>query len=157
MRQYIRQITNDNFVYPNNNVKEYDVEIVHEIEDFSVSGSVVNLSATTITSTGITFNLDYVWLRNNAEVFIKNNGNLSILSVHMLAPSQSYFRPWRIIQTQETATTNINTLSALSTFTVFPSQLGIANFTTGTYYFEIRFIGHRAVFPVCYNLQITVP
>jgi hypothetical protein len=156
MKQYIRQITNQNFVYPNYVAKEYDVDIIHELNEYSVSGYVTNISATTISSTGITFNLSYTWIKNNTEVFIKNSGRLSILSVHLLAPGQNYYKAWRIVQTQDTATTNINSLTASTSFTVTPSMLGLTVFTTGTYSFEVRFIGHRSIFPVCYDLNVTI-
>ena len=156
MKQYIRQITNQNFVYPNYVAKEYDVDIIHPINDFSISGYVTNISATTISSTGITFNLNYTWVRNNSEVFIKNSGRLSILSVHLLAPGQNYYKAWRIVQTQDSASTNISSLTASTSFTVTPSMLGLTVFTTGTYSFEVRFIGHTSIFPVCYDLNVTI-
>ena len=47
-RKYISQVNNQNFVFPNNEVSEYDVEIIHDVNDNCVSGSVINFSATTI-------------------------------------------------------------------------------------------------------------
>jgi len=48
--KYIKQIINQDFVYPNNEVSEYDQEIVHDLNENSVSGTVVTLTATTASS-----------------------------------------------------------------------------------------------------------
>ena len=69
-RKYIGQRTSRNFVYPNNNLEEYDIEIVHDINNNSVSGTTTSITASSISSTGITFSFDYTWAQNSAEPFL---------------------------------------------------------------------------------------
>jgi hypothetical protein len=158
-RKYIKQIINQNFIFPNDDVSEYDVEIVHDINNNSVSGTVANLTATTVSSTSITFRYDWTWAKNNAEPYIMNSGKISLLSVHMLANGQNYFKPWRVVDDVSNSTTGSTTYSATNrSFTVTASQMGLTSFTNGVYYFEFRFIGHRAIFPVCAQFTVsTVP
>jgi hypothetical protein len=68
-RKYIKQRTSSNFVYPNNSLEEYDVEIVHDINNNSVSGTTTAISGSSISSSGITFSFNYTWAQNNAELF----------------------------------------------------------------------------------------
>ena len=157
-RKYIRQQIIQDFVYPNNEVSQYDVDdIVQDINNNSVDGTVNSFSASTFNSTGLTVNYNFTWNLNSAEPWIKNSGVLSLWSVHMLAPNQDYYRPWRLVTnlsiTGITSTTSTNS----GTFTVTPSQLGLVSFPSGIYYFEVRFIGHRSVYPVCVNLDLTLP
>jgi len=155
-RKYIKQIINENFIYPNDNVAEYDVEIVHDINNNCVSGTVTNFSATTVTSTGITFTHNTTWALNNAEPFIRNSNLLAIYSIHCIVPGQSYYKPWRLVQSRGNGNISATTFSETgSTFTITPSQMGVTSFTNGTYYFEMRFIGHRCIFPVCLQLTIS--
>jgi hypothetical protein len=156
-KKYIGELLSYDFVYPNNTVSEYDLEIVHDINNNSVSGTVNSFSATTISSTGITFSLGYTWNLNNAEPWIRNSNTLGILSVNMLAPGQKYYKPWRVATSR--SNTNVNLTSNTETFSFFvsPSQMGISSFPNGVYYFEIRFIGHRAIYPVCATLNLVAP
>ena len=66
-RKFIGQQSDINYVYPNNVVNQYDVEIVHDINDNCVSGTVTNFSATTFTSTGMTLSFTYNWSLNGAK------------------------------------------------------------------------------------------
>lgn len=156
-RKYIRQVINENFVYPNNEVYEYDIEVVQDINNNSVSGSVISFSATTVTSSSISFSLSYSWSRNNAETFINSSGEMALYSVHMLAPGQDYYKPWRLVNAGSTSNLTGTTITGTSNFSVTASSLEIPAFSTGTYYFEVRFIGHRAIYPVCVNLSINPP
>ena len=154
-RKYIRQIINQDFVYPNNEISEYDVEIVHDINDNCVSGTVNSFSATTVTSTGITFSVNYTWNLNGAEPFIRNSNVLSLMSIHMLAPGQNYYKPWRVILSQSTSIISSTTFTGGGTFTITPANVGLTSFGNGPYYFEFRFIGHRCISPVCVTLNLT--
>jgi hypothetical protein len=156
-RKYIKQINDLDFVYPNSRLAEYDVEIVHDINNNSVSGTVVSLSATTATSTGMTFSLNYTWSLNGAEPFIRNSNVLSLLSVHMLAPGQNYYKPWRVAANLTSANLNLTSTGTTTTFSVTAANMGVASFVPGTYYFEVRFIGHRSIYPVCITQSISVP
>jgi hypothetical protein len=157
-RKYIKQINDLDFVYPNNKLAEYDVEIVHDINENSVSGTVVSLSATTASSTGITFSISTTWSLNNAEPFIRNSNLLSIYSVHMLAPGQNYYKPWRVVHSRGSSSITATTFSETgATFTVSPALAGVSSFVPGTYYFEVRFIGHRSIYPVCVTRTLSVP
>jgi hypothetical protein len=157
-RKYIRQQIIQDFVYPNNEVSQYDVDnIVHNINDNSVSGTVASFSATTITSTGITFSLNYTWNLNGAERWIRSSNELGILSVHMLAPGQEYYKPWRLIQSRSITNLTATTFTETTTFTATASQMGLTSLPNGTYYFEVRFIGHRSIYPICLSLNLSVP
>jgi hypothetical protein len=154
-RKYIKQVDNDNFVYPNNNLAEYDIEIIHDINNNSVTGSVVNFSATTVSSSSITFSFGYTWTKNGAEPFILNNGHLSLVSVHCFVNGQQYYKPWNLVYEINTSDPNATSVTGVETFTITPGQFGLSSFTDGIYYFEFRFIGHRAVYPVCASLNVT--
>ena len=156
-RKYVGQITSTNFVVPNNTLTEYDVEIGQDIIDNGVSGTVSNFVVSgTARTTGITFTHDWTWARNNADVFISATGNIHLLSVHMLAGGQTYYKPWRCVDIITSGTTGSSTYSGSNTVTVTPSMMGLASFSSGTYYFEIRMIGLKSIYPICQTLSITV-
>jgi hypothetical protein len=94
------------------------------------------------------------WVKNGAEVFIADDGNLNLWSVHVMGPTQEYFSPFRMVDYQSTGNTSASTVNKSGTFTFVPSDLGLGSFTNGVYNFEIRFIGHKSILPVCYQLTI---
>lgn len=155
MRKFIKQINSYNFVYPNNTIAEYGDEIIHDLKENSVSGTVTNFTGTTISSTGLTFSFDYIWALNDAEPWINNAGELYLFSVHMMEPSKVYFKPWRLIDEKYLITTGSTTSSGSYTFSVTPGQMGISAFSNGDYYFEIRMIGHRAIQPLCQTYTVS--
>ena len=158
MSRYIPQIDNQNFVYPNYDLAEYDVDIIHVPNDNSVTGVVTSFSATSISSTVITVRSTTTWTRNGAEGFIRNNGALQIYSLHAMVPGQYFYKPWLMIDNVGTLTTGSTTFTTTNRVATFqPSQFGLTTFTSGTYYFEFRFIGATAIYPVCQSLSITVP
>lgn len=152
--KYIKQIINQDFVYPNNEVSEYDAQIVHDINENSVSGSVISLSFVSGSTSGLTFALNASWAKNNAEPFIKNSA-IGVWSVHMLAPNQNYYKPWRMVSNRTTMPTTLTAYTVNYTFQVTPAQMGLTSFTNGTYYFEVRFIGHRSVYPVSTSVVVS--
>ena len=157
MSKYIPQLNETNFVFPNYEIAEYDVDIIHNINDYSVSGTVTNFVVSgTSASTGITFTYDYTWAKNNAEVFISSSGLIHVLSVHMIAGGQTYYKPWRCVDLVTDIFTGITTKTGSDSFTVTPAQMGLSAFSTGTYYFEIRMIGLKSIYPICQTLSITV-
>ena len=157
MSKYIPQLNETNFVYPNFEIAEYDVDIIHNINNNSVSGTVTNFVVSgTARTTGITFTHDWTWSKNGAETFISSSGQIHLLSVHMLAGGQTYFKPWRCVDIVTSGTTGSTTYSGSNTVTVTPAMMGLTTFSSGTYYFEIRMIGLRSIYPICQTLSITV-
>jgi hypothetical protein len=157
MSKYIPQLNETNFVYPNFEISEYDVDIVHNINNNSVTGTATNFIVSgTATSSSITFTHNYTWSKNGAEPFISNSGQIHLLSVHMLAATQTYFKPWRCVDIVTSGTTTGTTYSGSNTVIVTPAQMGLASFSSGTYYFEIRLIGLKSIYPICQTLSITV-
>ena len=155
-RKYIGQQNVDNFIYPNNTLVQYGIEIIHNINNDSVNGTVTNFTGTTTSSTGLTITFDYSWVLNGADPFINEDGDYNILSVHMLDPTGLYYKPWRLVYGKYASPTTAN--SGTVSVTLIPSQMGISSFTNGTYYFEIRFIGKKSVYPICETLTIsTIP
>lgn len=157
MSKYIPQLNETNFVYPNFELSEYDVDIIHNINNNSVTGTVTNFVVSgTARTTGITFTHDWTWSKNGAEPFISNSGQIHLLSVHMIAAGQTYFKPWRLVDIVTSGTTGSTTYSGSNTVTVTPFMMGLTTFTSGTYYFEIRMIGLKSIYPICQTLSITV-
>jgi hypothetical protein len=157
MSKYIPQLNETNFVFPNYELSEYDVDIIHNINDNSVSGTVTNFIVSgTPRTTGITFTHDWTWSKNGAEPFITSYGYINLLSVHMIAAGQTYYKPWRCIDRVENSTTGSTTYSGSNTVIVTPSMMGLTTFSSGTYYFEIRMIGLKSIYPICQTLSVTV-
>lgn len=155
--KYIPQLNETNFVYPNYEISEYDVDILHSINNNSVTGTVTNFVVSgTARTTGITLTHNYTWSQNGAERFISSVNTLRLFSVHVLAPGQTYYKPWRIVEVLSDSAPFSTSYSSINNFFMTPSQLGITAFTSGTYFFEFRFIGLKAIYPVCASLQITV-
>jgi len=157
MSKYIPQLNETNFVFPNYELSEYDVDIIHDINDNSVTGTVTNFIVSgTARTTGITFTHDWTWSKNGADVFISSSGQIHLLSVHLIAGGQTYYKPWRCVDIVTSGTTTGTTYSGSNTVTVTPSMMGLTTFSSGTYYFEIRMIGLKSIYPICQTLSITV-
>jgi hypothetical protein len=151
-KKYISQINNTNFVFPNYKLAEYDVEIIHEIKDNSVSGSTTGFDMSYNSGTGnISISFTYQWYLNSAEPFISNDGKLNILSVHMMTNDKKYFKPWICVGLIQDNNTSLTYKTDTQNFVVTPQMVGQASFTNGTYFAEIRMMGHRAVFPLNYS------
>lgn len=153
--KYIKKRIEQNFVYPNNDRKLYDTEIVHDINDNCVSGDINTFSATTVAQTGITIQYSFDWDANGAELFQMDNGNYSYISVHMMTPDQSFLKPFRVVLNVESPTLYTGTTTFTGTTTILPQFVGVNSFVNGDYYYEVRFIGHRCIYPICGSLDIT--
>jgi hypothetical protein len=155
--KYISQVNNTNFVFPNYTLAEYDVEVIQDINDNSVSGTISNFAVSgTARTTGFTITHDWTWSKNSAQPFISSANQIHLLSVHMIAAGQTYYKPWRCVDIVTSGTTGSSTYSGSNTVTVTPSMMGLTTFSSGTYYFEFRFIGLKSIYPVCQTLSITV-
>ena len=157
MRKYIKQINSKNFVYPNNTVSEYDVEIIHDINNNSISGTVENFVVSGATSTGMTISFDWTWSKNGAEPFVSDSGYINLLSVHMMVPEDKYFGAWRMIDYVNNVVTGNTGYSGTMVINIVPSDYSqtLTIFNDGVYNFEIRFIGHRSIYPVCSQYTVT--
>jgi hypothetical protein len=156
MSKYIPQLNETNFVFPNYEIAEYDVDIIHNINDLSVSGTVSNFVSNVTLSTQLGFTHDYTWSKNGAEPFISSSGQIHLLSVHLIAAGQTYYKPWRCVDIVRNGTTGSSTYSGTNSIVVTPANMGLAAFTSGTYYFEFRFIGLKSIYPVCQTISVTV-
>lgn len=154
--KYISQINNTNFVYPNYDLAEYDVEIVHNINNYSVSGYVTSFSAVTVSSSNITINYNMTWIKNNAEIFLRQNGNINFISIHGIAASKIYYKPFLVVSSISSPNTGQTTQTFNGSFSMAPVQFGLSSFVTGPYYFEIRFIGGNSIYPICQTLNLTI-
>jgi hypothetical protein len=142
-------------VYPNNTVPEYDLEIVHDLNNNSISGTTATFTGILNSSTGITITTTGTWSLNGAEPYINQAGDINIFSIHMMDSTKNYYRPWSLVFNKSVAT-GTTTYSYNETFTVTPSMVGVTGFTAGTYYFEVRMIGHRCLYPICVTIPIDV-
>jgi hypothetical protein len=164
-RKYIGQVDNNNFVYPNYEMAEYDVEIVHDINNNCITGTTTSFSATSFSSSGITFTYNASYNFNGAEpfkgAFSSPNITTNYLSVHCQVPSNTYMNTWRVVDTRSvnyTPPTLPTTGSSTgNTFTITPAMFGLGSFTYGVFYFEFRFIGERCLYKICTSLNVTAP
>lgn len=153
--RYIKEKNSTNFIYPNNQIAEYDVDIIHEINDNKVDGSVGLITTDSVGLTEITFTVYYTWNKNSGEVFIDDGGNMSVVSVHVLPASINHFKPWRTVALVTTTGTTQTTITDTVEVTITASDYGLTQFVDGNYYFEIRFIGHRYIYPITSTIEIT--
>ena len=154
-RKYIGQVNDNNFIYPNNLVYEYDTEIVHDINNNCVSGNVATFSATTFTTTGITITYDITWIQNGAEKYQMQSGDYSLVSIHMIPYGETSYRPWKLVNNLTASSSFTGTSQNFTgSFTISNTDVAVTGFTAGIYSFDIRLIGHRCILPVCANLNL---
>lgn len=157
--KYISNQQDINYVYPNNVINQYDVEIVHDINNNCVTGTVSNFTGSSFSATGLTITFDYNWNLNGAERMLNfSNTQTMLLSLHgMNTPTnaygtpQGYFNPWRMLH-HVTGTTVTNTQSgSVNTGVLTPAMFGLATFPAAptSFEFEIRMISRNCVLPIC--------
>jgi len=140
MRKYIPQRTFNDFVYPNNNKAQYDVnDVVQNINPNVVSGTVTNFVATLVGGS-LKVDFNYTWSKNGAEVFVNQSNEINTISLHVMPAGVTYFKPWRCVDNL-TAVSGSTSASGAYSETFSASLLGVPSLTGGTYYFEIRMIG----------------
>jgi len=155
-RKYIKQIDNNNFIYPNYKLAEYDIDIIHDLNENSVTGTVTNFTTSLSNDKkSLTISFDYQWVRNGAEVFVLNDNTTSIISFHMIL-GDTFFKPnqtiFNVSVTGATPNTVTDSISVVETFAT-PEEI----WYEGDYFYEVRFIGHRAIYPVLGKFNITYP
>jgi hypothetical protein len=140
MRKYIPQRTFNDFVYPNNNKAQYDVnDVVQNINPNVVSGTVTNFVATLVGG-NLKVDFNYTWSKNGAEIFTNQAGDINVLSLHVMPAGVTYFKPWRCVDNLD-AVSGSTAASGVYSGTFSASLLGVPSLSGGTYYFEIRMIG----------------
>ena len=72
-----------------------------------------------------------------------------------MTPDKPYYKPWRLIGKEESATLNLTTYTSEVIYTITPAMMGVSSFTNGTYYFEIRFIGGTSIYPYSFDAVIS--
>ena len=158
-KRYIPQTPNNDFVYPNNDRFEYDEEIVHEINNNVVSGSITNLA---LSRSGSLLRLQYtiVYDRNGSEPFVSVNYFQQFVSVHVLAPNQDYFKPWRMIDSRSQylgpgqSYTYTDNYSQSISVNRDASWVGLSEWPEGEYVFEFRIHGLKQNLIICDTAQL---
>jgi hypothetical protein len=144
-KKYITEVKNNNFVYPNNTQYEYGEELVQALNNNQNTG---NVSSVTAVASGNNLIVDYsvTYNLNGAEQYKLSGGTTSLLSVHMMAPNDIAFKPWRMIAFHS-ASNPSQTGTITGEVTVTPADMGLSYLGNGNYFFEFRFISHLSVYP----------
>lgn len=163
-RKYITNQQDINYVYPNNIINQYDVEIVHDVNDNCVTGTVSSFAGSSYSSTGLTITFNYTWNLNGAERMLNFNDSATmVLSLHgMNTPTniygspQGYFNPWRMLSHVTGTTTATTSSGTVNTGVLTPAMFGLTTFpaSPATFEFEIRMISKNCVLPICQTLTI---
>ena len=154
-KKYIKQIDSYNFIYPNNTVAEYDVDIIHDINNNAPLGTVTSLTVSGATITGMTLNWSGTWNLNSAQPFVQDNGSVTSVTVHGMGPTQQYFKPFRLLKDYTVSSGTTTATYTSQTISLTPSQFGLTYFTDGTYNFEFRMVSKRSILPICGSVVVS--
>jgi hypothetical protein len=154
--KYIKQIDKENFIYPGNTLAEYDVTIIHDLKENSVSGATSGFT-TSLSGSNLVVSFSYDWELNGAEPFISNDGKLNVLSLHMMTADKKYYKPWICVGLVQNNNTALTSVTGTTSFTITPAMAGVSSFVNGTYYYEIRFIGKRGIYAEEHSGSVVLP
>jgi hypothetical protein len=154
-KKYIKQTDSYNFIYPNNTVAEYDVDIIHNINSNSPTGTVSSITVSGVTISGMTLHWSGTWNLNNSEPFVLDSGVISTVSVHGMGPTQQYFKPFRLLKNYTVSSGTTTATFSDVTIALTPAQFGLTSFTNGTYNFEFRLVSKRAILPICGSVVVS--
>lgn len=151
--KYIQEIQNKNFVYPNNNPWEYGIDLIQNINNNSVSGTVSNF-VTSISAGNLNVSFNYTWSSNGADTFLREDNTVSILSVHLMSSVNLYYKPWRMVGFVYDNNPLVTTKTGVFSTVVTPAMLGQASISAAIFYFEIRMIGKKEIYPICVEVDM---
>jgi hypothetical protein len=154
-KKYIKQIDSYNFIYPNNTVAEYDLEIIHTVNDNAPLGTITSATITGATATGMTLNWEGTWDLNDAEPFVDASGDVTTFSIHGMGPTQQYFKPFRLLAQYITTSGTPYLVYSNRHLVLTPAEFGLSSFTDGTYYFEFRAVSKLAIAPICASISVS--
>lgn len=152
-KKYVRDLENNNFVYPNNTQYELGQEIIQDLNENQQTFSIQSFN-TTVNSGNISLQYQIYVNLNNVEQFKTVTGKTSIYSIHMMAAGQTDFKPWRMVDVF-TSTNPPQTGVTIGGETITPAEMGLPYFVDGNYYFEVRFIGQNTIYPFTITKTIT--
>ena len=151
--KYIQEIQNKNFVYPNNNPWEYGIDLIQNINNNSVSGTVSNF-VTSISAGNLNVSFNYTWSSNGADTFLREDNTVSILSVHLMSSVNLYYKPWRMVGYETDLNPYVTSKTGTFSTVVTPAMLGQASISAAIFYFEIRMIGKKEIYPICVEVDM---
>jgi hypothetical protein len=153
MRKYIRDVENNNFIYPNNTQYELGQEIVQNLNENQQTWTISTFN-TTVAGNNISLSYQIYVNLNNVEQFKTVSGTTGIYSIHMMAAGQTDFKPWRMV-TYLVSSSPPQTGVTIGSATITPASMGLTYFVNGNYYFEVRFIGQNTIYPFTITKTIT--
>jgi hypothetical protein len=158
-QKYIKQVDNQNFLYPNNYLAEYDVNIVHDLIEGNVTGTTTQ-PVLTKNGANIDVSVDYTWDLNGAEPFYNNQGALNLINVYFQTPDRQYFDVWVNVYILQTSELNTTATGGTMNFTITPAMMNQASFSTnGNYSITFQCISRRTIYPMPWliPLQVVTP
>jgi hypothetical protein len=155
-QKYIKQVDSQNFLYPNNTLAEYDVNIIHDLIEGTVTGTTTE-PVLTFSGSNINVTVDYTWDLNGAEPFYNNQGALNLINVYFQTPDKQYFGNWVNVYVLETFALNTTVTGGTMNFTITPAMMGQTSFSTGNYSITFQCISRRTIYPMPWLIPITLP
>jgi len=156
-QKYIKQVDSQNFLYPNNTLAEYDVNIIHDLIEGTVTGTTTE-PVLTISGANINVSVDYTWDLNGAEPFYNNQGALNLINVYFQTPDKQYFGNWVNVFVLETFALNTTTTGGTMNFTITPAMMGQTTFSaSGNYSITFQCISRRTIYPMPWLIPFTAP
>ena len=154
-KKFIRQIIRDDFVFPNEKRSQYGTEIYHDVNNNTPTGEILAIDNPYLSASNISFDVSWSYIRNSSELFqLISGGTYTIITFHLLAPDQDYYKPWRLVEKVTTTNSSINTMYDTTTVSATASDLGLTGLTSGTYILEMRLISKRSVTVVQSELEL---
>lgn len=145
-KKFIKQIRRDDFEFPNEQRAQYGDEIYHDINNNAPTGTVDSIDNIALTTNNISFDVTWTYNRNNCELFqLITGGTYTIVTFHLLAPDQDYYKPWRLVEKVISTNSALDIVTGTTSVSASISDMGLTGFTDGDYILEVRFIGKRAV------------
>jgi hypothetical protein len=156
-QKYIKQVDSQNFLYPNNTLAEYDVNIIHDLIEGTVTGTTTE-PVLTFSGSNINVSVDYTWDLNGAEPFYNNQGALNLINVYFQTPDRQYFGNWVNVFVLETFALNTTSTGGTMNFTITPAMMAQTSFSSsGNYSITFQCISRRTIYPMPWLIPLTLP
>ena len=159
-KKFIKNRESTNFVFPNKKINEYGIDIIHDINDNPVEGTINSISISSYSTDSITIDLSFKFERNGAELYHTPLGNTQLMSFFLMHPDDlDYYNPWRLVSSFSVAgvTPSYTGDTYSISFDVTKEDLNINSIPNGIFTYQVRFIGRRYVDIRCGEITALAP